>query len=823
MDPAEEPVVEDGSPEGRPPRRRWRRWTALTLFVLLLLALFVPPLVNLGRYRRSITASISAALGRPVSADGISLRLLPRPGIALSDFTVEEDPAFGYEPVLHASSVVVSPRLSSLWRRRLEIGRISLDEASLNLVKNAAGEWNVDSLLVHAAQIPVAPTAQRYAGSRPRFPYIEASDSRIDFKNGPEKRPFSLLDAEFSMWQASGGEWRLRLKAQPARTDLQLHLSDTGELRVDGALRRAADINKIPVNLHVEWSGAQLGQVTQMLAGVDSGWRGSLDFTAQVLGTPADLKLSSTVQIANLRRQEFQPASTLDVSAKCEAEYLHEQHLFRNITCFLPAAPGHLLLTGSVKGFVAPKADLQLEINQVPVEFPVTLLGMMRRGVQNTTATGALNGSFHLSNAKKEFSGSMTAVGVTVTNGGGTWKLPDLQFAATSSAKQDALQLEPAAIPFGEPSALTAEGRLTGDGFTLNLAGAASLHRVAEPGATLGLLGGSLSAAGSLGKAELNLTTQGQWLAPLGGGSTGMSTTGTVQIEGAEIHPAFLRAPVKVTSAEVVLGPHQISWQNAAIQYDGMKMRGSMAYPAVCQDPAGCPASFALQAPALDAATIEAALTGAPKRGFFGQIIADLSQQKPAAWPAVQGVIRAKTFQLGKLPLRNATAVVQISATGFTLRSLDARTLGGTVHATGSMTLNQGTPQWKVDASLTAIRPAKASALEKEKWGSGVLNGQTTLTLSGPHASDLEGSAGGTFHFTWQNGGLGKGPLKHFALWTAGGAVINNALQMNSGGILQKGRIEPVRGTVGFGRQIKLTVRTRKGPVAVGGTLAAPR
>lgn len=829
MDAAKEPVRGEESQDERP-RRSWRLKLTLLLLALLLFALFVPPLVNLGRYRRSITQSISEALGRPVSVGGISLELLPTPGIALSDFTVAEDPAFGYEPVLHAESVVVAPRLSSLWRRRLEIGRISLDNASLNLVKNSAGDWNIDSLLVRAAQIPNAPTAQRFAGPQPRFPYIEASDSRINFKNGAEKRPFSLLDAEFSMWQGNGGAWRLRLKAQPARTDLELHLSDTGELQVGGSLRRAADVNAIPVDLNVKWSGAQLGQVTQMLAGVDTGWRGSLDLTAHVLGTPADLKLRSRVQVANLRRQEFQPASMLDVAATCDAEYLHQQRLFRNITCFLPVAPGHLLLTGSIQGFASPQPDLQLEINHVPLEFPVSLLAMMRRAMQNTSATGTLNGSFGLD--RQQFSGSVVASGVALTNGGGTLPLPDLHFAAASIAPvrrkaaappPGAIVLEPVAIPFGEPTALTVGARLAAGGFMIDLEGAAALHRLAQPGATFGLLGGSLSSAGSQGKAELNVVTQGPWLTPLVGSSTGMSITGTVQIEDAELHPGFLRAPVDVTSAEVVLGPEQISWQNAALRYGSLAMQGSMTYPAVCDQPAGCPATFAVQAPALDASTLEAALTGAPKRGFFGQILADFSQQKPAAWPAMQGSIRVKSFHLDKLPLRNATAVVRVNPGGLTLRSFDARALGGAVHASGLMTVTQGTPEWKIDAILTAIHPAAAAKLEKQKWGSGVLNGQTSLTLAGIHASDLEASAAGTFHFTWQNGAIGKGPLRHFALWTAGGAVINSALQFNSGGVVQKGRMEPVRGSMGFGRQLKLSVQTAKGPVSVSGTLAAPR
>ena len=71
----------------------------------------------------------------------VELRLLPWPGFVLTDLTVDEDPAFGAEPVLHASSVTTAIRLLSLWRGRLEISSISVDEASLNLVRNREGRW----------------------------------------------------------------------------------------------------------------------------------------------------------------------------------------------------------------------------------------------------------------------------------------------------------------------------------------------------------------------------------------------------------------------------------------------------------------------------------------------------------------------------------------------------------------------------------------------------------------------------------------------------------------------------------------------------------
>ena len=67
MTPLEETVSSDERYEPRRPP-----WRALAIAAVVILlgagAIFLPPLINLGKYRRSITASMSEALGRPVYA-----------------------------------------------------------------------------------------------------------------------------------------------------------------------------------------------------------------------------------------------------------------------------------------------------------------------------------------------------------------------------------------------------------------------------------------------------------------------------------------------------------------------------------------------------------------------------------------------------------------------------------------------------------------------------------------------------------------------------------------------------------------------------------
>ena len=840
----------------RPP---WRSLIVVAaLIALLLMAIFLPPLINLGKYRRSITASMSEALGRPVYVGGMQLRLLPMPGIVMSDFTVDEDPAFGYEPALHASSVVASLRISSLWRGRLEVSRISLDEANLNLVRNSAGQWSISSVLLRASQISNAPTGARRVGARPRFPYIEATDSRIDFKDGTEKKPFSLMNAEFSMWQANADEWRLRLRAQPARTDLPVdphHSSDTGELNVEGSLRRAPALDAMPVDLRAEWSGAQLGQVTRLMAGMDSGWRGDLDATVNIRGTVGDLKLQSRVQIGDLRRQEFQPPATLNVDATCRSEYHRTQRLIDNTTCFWPIASGHLLLTGSAQWLTAPSSDFQLEINQIPASFPVTFLGLMRPRAQNVTATGTINGNFRLvSGERRVLSGDATATGVTLRYPGGNLSLPPLHLvtqgapssptkpgAAPRSARhtspkakleappgpiENAVVLQEFPIALGAAQPLLADGRFTRAGFELHLAGPAALARLMPAAANFGLLENATVVVAPKGRATLKLTTTGNWMRPLSGAASGIGTNGTLRIEAAELRPAFLPAPVEVEAAEINLTPLEVSWQNVALHYQGTAMHGSIQYPAVCNQPVPCPAMFTLVTEPLDATKIEVALGGSGA-GFFSHLLTSaLGEGSTATWPPLRGELQCTALDLGKLPLRSVTASLGVEGNKLTLTSLDASALGGSLRASGEMAIEDNAPHWNLNVRVTGATAADAGAVFGEQWGSGTLSGEVHLKMSGYRTEDLASSASGDFSFTWQNGALpaqsGVAPLEHFEKWSAKGTIAKNTLTLTSGGISNAARTNPLRGTIGFDRDLDLTLETRRGPVKIAGTLAQP-
>ncbi|MGB9406851.1 MAG: AsmA family protein, partial [Terracidiphilus sp.] len=326
-------------------RKRKRLWLALAALVALLAFLIVPPFLSVSRYKGRITQLISASLGRPVRLSSVEVRLLPRPGFLLTNLIVEEDPAYGAEPVLQANTVTASIRLLSLWRGRLEIDTISVDEASLNLVRTSAGRWNIDSLL-HAATAQVQSAAGNTGPGKPvKLPYLKATNSRINIKNGAEKLPFSLLNAEVSLWLQSPGEWRVRLRGQPVRTDLSLLQADTGTVRLEANLRQAAQLRQMPVHLDLEWREAQLGQLTRLLLGSDAGWRGDLTGELQLDGTAEAAQIKTRLRATGVHRVEFAPAAPMDFDANCTLVAHFFTRAIDNLLCDSPLGSGQIRFT----------------------------------------------------------------------------------------------------------------------------------------------------------------------------------------------------------------------------------------------------------------------------------------------------------------------------------------------------------------------------------------------------------------------------------------------------------------------------------------------
>jgi AsmA-like protein len=518
-------------------RRRFAYFLIAVLVVLLLA--FIPPLINVSRFQRRVDSEISAALGRPVHFDRLSLNLLPIPGFTLENFVIEEDPAFGYEPTLHADEVRINIRLNSLWRRRVEFSSITFTDPSVNLVHTSDGRWNLQGLLLQASRIPAAPTVQTHAGAAARFPYIQATGARVNLKLDQEKTPIALTEADFALWQPAEHTWQLRLEARPFRSDIAPGAS--GTLRVEGTLGSGGEhvtLAEMPVDLRGSWQDAQLGGLTSLLLGRDAGLRGDLTSSLAMLGTIGNNTITTTLHVENARREDFIPPHPLSLSVGCRATAENIFHTFSSIQCRLPStdssSPAMLALAAAVPDVRRPElASVRLDVPSLPSQTLYDWLGVATPHPPTAFAgRGTLRGALEWRaqpEAKAAVDSGRPAPQAVSSPGwtgelrlSGEWlKLPalgaegapldDVVLSATPQTAtashtpraekaaatpvqpaQDSFDLAPVSLPLGGASAATLTGHVDDSGYSLHLAGPVVLDQLFALGDAIPQLGDGL-------------------------------------------------------------------------------------------------------------------------------------------------------------------------------------------------------------------------------------------------------------------------------------------------------------------------------------------
>jgi hypothetical protein len=830
--------------EDRQPAAEGRKRIVLGLAALafVLVVLFVPPLISINHYKSRITQLMTASLGRPVRLSSVELHLLPWPAFVLTDLSVAEDPAYGAEPVLHANTVTASIRLTSLWRGRMEISRISVDEASLNLVRASPGQWNINELFrTVAAHAGVAGAAPSPAV---RLPYLEATNSRINIKNVAEKLPFSLINTDLSFWQDDSGAWRIRLRGQPARTDLSLDLGDTGVMRLEASMGRAPSLQQMPVHLDLDWREAQLGQLAQLIIGADPGWRGDLTGELHLDGTADAAQVKTRLRATGVHRTEFAPAEPLDFDANCSFVYHSSRRALQKLVCDSPLGRGLVRLTGDLPRPDAPPA-LSLELDRVPAAAALDVLRTVRSGLApdleamgtisgklayaDSAAQTALpqqppkSGSAHASSAVRDpFTGSLTIEGFALSGGGLSQPLQAPRMVLAPTAPLPAHATHPqvlsgtVAVPAGGATPLTINLRLALDGYQATIRGQAALARARELVRMAGLAKGAALDNLAGDPASVDLSAQGRWLPdafPVDATSPD-ELTGTVILRNTNWKTDYLANHVQISQATLHIDNGQLNWDPVAFSYGPVKGTASVTQPVNCPANERCVPQFQVQFADLNASDLEASFLGAHEPGtLLSKLIARLQPQQAPSWPEMVGTVKADSLVMGLVRLVEPSATLLIHPDRAEFSDLDARLLGGHMHVTGSLRwagTDQAKPAYTVEAHFEKLSPEAVGQLLEERWAGGSFDGDAKIDLSGFTDKDLTASAKGTLQFDWRRGAVeagGKGvpaALIRFDDWKAAAAIHDGTITLEKNQMVSGLRKGSVTGTLTFGEPPKL-------------------
>jgi hypothetical protein len=809
---------------------------------LVLAVLIVPPFLSVSRYKASITRLISASLGRPVRLSSVEVRLLPRPGFLLTDLTVEDDPTYGAEPVLHANTVTASIRLLSLWRGHIELDTISVDEASLNLVRTAAGRWNLDSLLRTATAQTQSEASNAGAGKPVRLPYLEATNSRINIKNGAEKLPFSLIDAKMSLDQQSPGDWRVRLRGQPVRTDLSIEQADTGVVRLEANFHKAPQLRQMPLRLDLEWREAQLGQLTRLLLGSDAGWRGDLTGELHLDGTADAAQITTRLRATGVHRAEFAPAAPMDFDANCTLVAHFTTRAIDNLLCDSPLGDGHIRVAGKLAEGLP---SFSVELEHISVAAGLDALRTVRSGIApDLEATGSASGKItyapeiaapekpahtgHVRLAKAlpavagPLTGSFTVEGLQLRGNGLSQPIlvPKLLLTPTPASQPPGI-MATVVIPAGGASPLTVSSRLTLSGYQVTVRGQASISRGRELARVAGFANAAALDALAGAPVSVDLTADGPWMLiqppiqpsgltlPPSGISFATpadSLTGTVTLHNANWKAEFLANAVLISQATLHLAPGELRWEPVVFSYGPVKGTASLSLPAACDALQPCTPHFQLQFGALDAAVLQAAFLGAHERGtLLSTLLNHLRPTAAPAWPRLEGTVKAESMILGPVTLHEPVATVSTLAYGAGITAIDAGLLGGRVHGTGAYhaaATAKDKPSYEFEGRLEKLSPPAVGKLLGLRSTGSAFYGNGKIELSGFTGSDLAASAKGALHFEWRQGsnaatsGFVPPELTRFDRWTADAEVANGVLTLTENQVKRGAHTQPIQAAV---------------------------
>jgi hypothetical protein len=767
---------------------RSRRGVAAIAALLLILFLFRP---GVYRLRNRIATSIGSALGRRVALDNVRFHLLPRPGFDLEGLVIYDDPSFSAEPMIRAQDVSAAIRFRSLLRGRLEIATLSASEPSINLVRNNQGRWNLAGLLERNAQIPAAPTAKGVYERRPAFPYLEAGHARINFKLGQTKKSYALMDADVALWQDSENSWSARIKAEPVRTDF--NLTDTGLLQINATWQRATSLRLTPVQFTVQWRNGQLGQITKLLSGKDGGWRGGVNFTANVSGNPEALLIESQTAIDGFHRYDIVGSENVRLATSCSGRYNAVTSTIADLLCESPVGGGTVRLRGNFAPVAQlPTYDLTLEAEKVPLTSVVRLLRQAKKQIpSDLTASGLLNAQFRATrnvagaaqdDIQPQWTGDGLATNVRVASrlsanagidGVAFGTIPLALVAADSQAlsqeirprhprtkKQEQekneepaethLRIGPVALAMNVSAPVNAGGWMSAAGYSLFLRGDVELKDLFRLENVLGLPAARPAAQGS---ARLDVTVSGPWQ-----GFAAPAAVGTAQLRNVRAEMHGLNTPIEIASATMSLDPDAVRMEKISARTGSTHWSGGVTAPRRCATPVAgpfaglgavpgvapgistiCVFQFDLAADQLSTGDLAEWFTPhPPKRPWYRILNSSLNEPLgPSPLLAIQarGNLHVGRFGLKKVSATQVATQVEIDRGKITLTALRGQLLQGT---------HQG--NWIIDVSSHDVSNNDASTQSVRYHGTGTLQ-DISLAQLGALMNDewISGTAGGNF------------------------------------------------------------------------------
>lgn len=359
---------------------------------------------DVNKYRGTIQAQLQQHLGRPVQLGEMHLKLFP-PSITVQNLAIADDPRFSTDaPFVKANELDVAVKLLPLLHKDVEIQSLNLQQPTVNLIKNKAGQWNFASLGTGSKSSSSQSSNQQF--SLGDLVIKDGEISLLDQTQSSTPTLYNHIDVKLSDFSPK----------TPFNVDATVHMAGAGEqaitLQGKGGPINSQDATLTPFHGTLQLKNVGVSDFTKFLnspatAGTDGVLTGETKIDSE--GGKVTANGQTNIQNAKVRGMElgFPVSSQYDLTDDMPNGVI----TIRNMTTKLGSTPIDLNGTAQTKSSPA-HIDVNLRANNVSVAEAAKYAAAAGIALTpGTTVTGTVNANIHAvgSADKPALSGTVTA------------------------------------------------------------------------------------------------------------------------------------------------------------------------------------------------------------------------------------------------------------------------------------------------------------------------------------------------------------------------------------------------------------------------------
>ena len=155
----------------------------IVVAVLIIIAIALPFVIDVNRFKPTLESELTNALGRKVSVGNIGLSILSG-SVTVDDVVIADDPAFSQSAFLQAKELSAGVDLLPLiFSKKLQVRSFTVSDPQVSLLRSPKGTWNYSSL-GKAANASAKPASAPAASPGTSAPPSEFSVDKLKISNG---------------------------------------------------------------------------------------------------------------------------------------------------------------------------------------------------------------------------------------------------------------------------------------------------------------------------------------------------------------------------------------------------------------------------------------------------------------------------------------------------------------------------------------------------------------------------------------------------------------------------------------------------------------